>query len=260
LGFVFSNFDILKKYIKRLVGILNLYKELKDGIENDIENLHIQAMIKKISGQEKEQKVCFLLEDLEGILEESGDGLTRIADIVKVLRLFARADKNELEDYDLNQGIKNTLVIARNEIKYVATVQEELQALPLIPAMPGQINQVLLNLIVNAVHAIQEKGIGDLGNIMVRSYQDGQYVCCDIQDNGIGMTKETIDQIFLPFFTTKPTGKGTGLGLSISYDIIVNKHYGEISVISEKGVGTIFTIKMPLERSGDCKNTITEAS
>jgi PAS domain S-box-containing protein len=260
LGFVFSNFDMLKKYMKRLLGILNAYRALKGGVEGNLENLQIIERLQQIFEKEKEQKLDFLLEDLEGIIEESGDGLNRIADIVKALRLFARADKNELEEYDLNQGIKNTLVMARNEIKYVAAVQEELQALPLIPAMAGQINQVLLNLIVNAVHAIKEKGIGALGNITVKSYQDGPSVCCVIQDDGIGMTEETINKIFMPFFTTKPTGQGTGLGLSISYDIIVNKHYGEISVTSEKGVGTTFMLKLPLERPADRKNQITEAS
>lgn len=153
---------------------------------------------------------------------------------------------SEFESYDLNTGIKNTLIIAKNEIKYVAEIEMDLGELPEIQASSGQINQVLLNIIINAAYAIKEKQIDKLGLIKISSYHDDQFVFCSIQDNGFGMNEETLQRIFNAFFTTKPMGQGTGLGLSISYDIIVNKHSGDISVSSEKGIGTTFIIKLPL--------------
>jgi signal transduction histidine kinase len=118
--------------------------------------------------------------------------------------------------------------------------------LPTVRAIGGQINQVLLNLIMNAAHSIKAKGVDGLGLITVSTYTDGQFVYCSIADNGTGIAEEIKKDVFNPFFTTKPVGQGTGLGLSISYDIMVNKHQGNISFTSETGIGTTFVIKLPL--------------
>jgi PAS domain S-box-containing protein len=246
LGFVLSNFDCLKQYLIRITEVFKKYRELKNGaLESEFHSLKETA--EQLAALEKEKKIDYVFEDLGPIIQESDDGLKRLSDIVKALKLFSRVDRgSEFENYDLNTGIKNTLIVAKNEIKYVAEIQVELAELPELQASSGQINQVLLNIIINAAHAIKEKQMDKLGIIKITSYHDNQFAYCSIQDNGIGMSKEISKKIFNAFYTTKPIGQGTGLGLSISYDIIANKHHGDISFISEKGVGTTFTIKLPL--------------
>lgn len=150
-----------------------------------------------------------------------------------------------MEDFDINKGIADTLTIAQNEIKYVATVTCNLGEVPTVKAKSGEVCQVLLNIIINAVQAIKEKGIN--GEILIKTYFDEDYINCEISDNGGGIPAEYINKIFEPFFTTKPVGSGTGLGLSISHDIIVNKHNGKLSVISDLGKGTTFTVSLPIK-------------
>jgi len=253
LGFVMSNFDSLKKYLTKITDVFHKYRELKDRVlEADTQSL--KELVQSIVVFEKQKKIAYIFEDLESIIHESDDGLKRLGEIVKALKLFSRVDKgSEFECYDLNSGIKNTLIIAKNEIKYVAEIKLDLGEIPEIQASSGQINQVLLNIIINAAHGIKEKQMDKLGMIKITSYHKDQFVYCSIEDNGIGMTAETREKIFNAFFTTKPRGQGTGLGLSISYDIVINKHCGDISVISEKGLGTTFIIKLPLANGN--KNT-----
>ena len=140
------------------------------------------------------------------------------------------------------------LVITRNEYKYYAEVETDLGDIPHIYSHPGQINEVLMNIIVNAAQAIKSQNREEKGKIFIKTYSDGRYVYCVISDDGPGIPKEIQGKIFDPFFTTKEVGKGTGLGLSISYDIVVNKHKGEIYAESEVGKGTTFTIKLPIRR------------
>ncbi|WP_425058817.1 cache domain-containing protein [Sporomusa carbonis] len=246
LGFVLSNFETLQKYIGRLLEMMNVFRELhKQVVEEKI--LSAQQTAVQITAMEKQKKLDYILEDLEPIFQETNEGLNRVANIVKALRLFSRVDqKNQFEEYDLNEGVKNSLTVARNEVKYVAEVQQDLTPIPPIKAIGSQINQVILNIILNATHAIKAKGLDSLGLITIKTYADERFAYCSIEDNGTGIPEEARKDIFNPFFTTKPVGEGTGLGLSISYDIIVNKHHGEISFISEVGVGTVFIIKLPL--------------
>ena len=141
--------------------------------------------------------------------------------------------------------MKDTLTIAHNEIKYYATVEENLGEIPVVTVNPDEINQVLLNILMNAVSAVRAKGVQ--GIISLRTFQEGNYVCCSISDNGEGIPEESLPHIFEPFFTTKPIGAGTGLGLSISYEIVVNKHGGKIDVQTKPGEGTTFTICFPCQ-------------
>jgi len=150
------------------------------------------------------------------------------------------------DKYDLNEGIKATLVVTRNAIKYDADVETDLSQLRLIYCHSGQINQVLLNILVNAAQAIKTQERDDRGTITIRTYASDDGVVCEISDDGPGIPAEVVSKIFDPFFTTKPPGKGTGLGLSVSYGIIVNKHNGELLVDSTVGEGTKFTIKLPI--------------
>lgn len=165
---------------------------------------------------------------------------------MKSLLGFARkASSTEFSEYDINSNIKSTVTIAYNEIKYYANIEENLEEVPIIKALEGEINQVILNMLINAAYAIKLKGIQ--GTIKIHTYCEDNYVKCEISDNGIGISNENISSIFNPFFTTKPVGVGTGLGLSISKDIIVNKHSGSIDVNSSLGEGTTFIISLPMK-------------
>lgn len=245
LGFVMSNVETLEKYSSRLKEVIEAYGGLKAAVgQNEIEEA--RQVLEENVKLEKKYHVDLITEDLKALIDDTNDGLSRIRKIVMGLRTFARVDnQDEMVEYDLNEGVENTLMVANNEIKYHADVEKNLGGIPRLTLPGGQINQVLLNLIINAAHAIKERQDGQRGLIRISTYEDNGYVCCDIEDNGAGISNENLNKIFNPFFTTKPVGEGTGLGLSISYDIIVNKHGGEMLVNSTPGKGTTFTVKLP---------------
>lgn len=214
-----------------------------------IDNPQITEKVNQVVRFEKDQEIDYILDDLPDLFRDTNEGLYRMSKIVKGIRLFSRADQQQaFEAYDLNELIKNTLLVAHNEIKYYANVEESLGEIPAIEAIGGEINQVLLNLIVNAVQAIKEKDSEKMGIIRISTWYNTGFVYCAIEDSGIGVAAENMNRIFNPFFTTKPVGQGTGIGLSISYDIIVNRHHGEITVESHPGEGAKFTIKLPLKQ------------
>jgi signal transduction histidine kinase len=175
-------------------------------------------------------------------LAESQDGLSRVTKIVQDLKDFSRVDQADRQPSDLNAALVSTLNVVANEIKYKAEVVRELGDIPLVDCVPAQINQVFMNLLVNAAQAIPEKG-----KIFVRSGLENNHVWFEIEDTGKGMSAEIQQRIFEPFFTTKPVGQGTGLGLSISYDIIVKKHSGRMDVRSVIDKGTCFRLWLPLQ-------------
>jgi len=237
----------LERYIGIFKDLLSKYQKLRAHLEVDSDN-NIKPMLEDIMAYESENSLDYILTDLDELLVDVNTGLDRVGKIVKNLRLFTWMEKgaaNE-ESYDLNRGIENSLLMAQNEIKYVASVEQNFGDIPMISAIGSEINQVLLNFIVNAAHAIKLKDSDAMGLVRITTSTDDAYVYCIIEDNGIGISSEFINQIFNPFFTTKLVGEGTGLGLSISYDIIVNQHHGEIFVDSELGSGTKFTIKLPI--------------
>jgi signal transduction histidine kinase len=165
------------------------------------------------------------------------------------LRDFSRVDQlGNLDTFDINDGIKTTLIVANNEVKYDIDVKTNLSEVPPIICNAGQINQVLLNLIINAAHAIKSQNRTRKGSIEIKTYATQDEVVCEISDDGPGIREDNLPHIFDPFFTTKPAGQGTGLGLSISYDIVVTKHKGNLFVDSSVGKGTTFTMKLPLCR------------
>ncbi len=243
LGYTQSNLNTLKKYLAKIKFFLETLRNLESTLQTENQEA-IQRLIADIHASRKKNKIDVIYDDMEDIISESISGLYRIEKIVKSLLGFSRSSINsELEDYDLNKGLTDTLAIANNEIKYFAKVIEDLGTIPYIKAAGGSINQVLLNLILNAVHAIKETA--QEGILTLKTFEKDGYICCEITDNGIGIPETNFEHIFTPFFTTKPVGMGTGLGLSIAYDIIVNKHAGRIEVASELGKGTTFTISLP---------------
>lgn len=248
LGYTQSNLDTLKKYLDKIKSFLETLKTIENTQPTERSD-EMHMLLENIKDTRKKNKIDLVSADIEDLIGESIVGLSRIEKIVKSLLGFARSSSSNFEDYDLNKGIKDTLAVANNEIKYFAKVVEDLGELPFIKAAGGSINQVLLNLIVNAVHAI--KDTSHEGIIAIKTFADNNFVYCAITDNGSGISKSNLDHIFTPFFTTKPVGTGTGLGLSIAYDIIVNKHFGKIDIESELGKGTTFTITLPIHHENE---------
>ncbi len=245
LGFVISNFETLQKYMGRMVEVLTAFRAFRNEAVATADGELLRKNV-ELSVLEQQKKIDYILQDVDATFQETQEGLRRVSDIVKALKIFSRVDQQgKYEDYDLNEGVHNSLIVSKNEIKYIAEIQEELSVIPTVKAIGSQINQVLLNLFLNAAYAIKDKGLDGLGLITVRTYTDGKSVYCSVQDNGKGIPLDIQKDIFNPFFTTKPVGQGTGLGLSISYDIVVNKHHGDISFNSIVGEGTTFTIRLP---------------
>jgi signal transduction histidine kinase len=243
VGFISSNFTsltsyihIVKEYVAECERLLLHRKETKDDPGARARVLEFR----------EQKKVEYILSDIENLVAESMEGVARITEIISSLRNFSRIDhEGKIEQYDLNEALESTLTVARNEIKYVAEVEKEFSTVPLIECIGSEINQVLLNIIVNASQAIESQGTSDKGRIHIRTYADKNDVYCEISDNGPGIPKSIISRVFDPFFTTKEAGEGIGLGLNISYDIVVNKHGGDLLVESEQGKGATFTIKLP---------------
>lgn len=245
LGFVVSNFDILQDYINDLIKGYVMYLELhKDKKTTET----YEAIDQKISDYIKEIDLEYIMDDVKELFHDTNVGLTRVIKIVKSLRNFSRVDNiNEFEPFDVNEGLKTTLTIAKNSIKFIANVDSDFGDISEVDAVGSEINQVFLNIILNAAHAIEEVEGKALGKISIKTFSSSKNVYISIKDSGKGMDEETLKSVFNPFFTTKAVGKGTGLGLSISYDIIVNKHKGDIKIDSKVGIGTEFIISIPIQ-------------
>jgi signal transduction histidine kinase len=226
VGFVNSNLGTLKTYIDRLMTLVDAYEK---------QDANLIAQCRQAADIE------FLREDLPSLVDESREGLSRVTKIVQDLKDFSRVDQAAVQPANLNAALESTLNVVWNELKYKADIVRELGDLPDIVCVPAQINQVFMNLLVNAAQAIPQHG-----TITLRSGLTQDHAWFEIEDNGCGMSEAVQKRIFEPFYTTKPVGKGTGLGLSISYDIIVKKHHGQMYVRSTPGQGTCFRISLPL--------------
>ena len=185
-----------------------------------------------------------IIEDLDDLLKESLDGADRVTKIVQDLKTFSRVDEAEYKMVNINKCIDSTINIVWNELKYKVKLKKDYGNISHTKCYPQQLNQVFMNLLINASHAIEKEG-----EIEIKSREENDVIFISISDTGCGIPEENLNRLFDPFFTTKEAGKGTGLGLSITYDII-KKHNGEIKVDSEIGRGTTFTIKLPVVREG----------
>jgi PAS domain S-box-containing protein len=238
LGYITSNLRTLAKYVAALKEAFNKYQSLIGKIGPIPSELQKEF--------DKKLVLDFIIGDIDEIVKENKEGIDKIVQIVGDLKSFTHTNPEAtVKPADLNKAIKNTLTVARNEIKYLAEVTCELAELPEIPCILSEINQVLLNIIINAAQAIKSQKRQAKGHIRIVTSDSGDYVSCEISDDGPGILPANLGRIFDPFFTTKPPGEGTGLGLSISYDIIVNKHQGELLVESALDKGCKFIIKLP---------------
>jgi signal transduction histidine kinase len=189
-----------------------------------------------------------LLEEIPQALTETLDGVNRVATIVRAMKALGHPGGEGKSDADLNEAIRNALVVAANEIRPVADVVTELADLPPVLCNLGDLNQVVLNLVINACHAMADRPGEVRGTLTVRTLQDGDDVLIEVQDTGTGIPAEIADRIFDPFFTTKDVGRGTGQGLALAHTLIHQHHGGTIGFDSTPGVGTTFTIRLPNRR------------
>ena len=235
IGYVHSNLGTLRDYTRNLFKLLDSYESalvdapLAEGKRRELDDLR------------KRLEIDFLAQDLPQLVAESAEGIERVRKIVQDLKDFSHIGHGDAwETADLHRGLDSTINIVWNEIKYKADVQRDFGELPPVQCLPSQINQVFLNLLVNAAQSMPERG-----TIRIASGVRGECVWVSISDTGCGIPEANIQRLFDPFFTTKAVGQGTGLGLSLSYGI-VKKHNGRIDVQSRIGEGTTFTVVLPI--------------
>jgi PAS domain S-box-containing protein len=229
---------------------------LSDSVRFIDEGVHelLEWLEKPASGAERpsdsEEDIEYLRQELPSALKRVADGLKRIAEVVRSIKDFARADVGEMAAVDINQSIKSTLVVARSEYQAVAEIQTDLGELPAVICHGGQINIVVLNLLVNAAHAIADvcKGSNERGLITVRTRAEGDNVVISVSDTGSGIREEIRHRIFDPFFTTKEVGRGSGQGLTMARNVVVQVHGGTLDFATESGKGTTFEIRLPVRR------------
>jgi len=234
IGYINSNLSSLNGYIKDLLGFVDAVSEAsisKNLLPEDIDKL------------KEEIEYSFIKDDINQLLDESKDGIGRVIKIVKDLKDFSHVDEDEWQWADLEKGIDSTLNVVNNEIKYKAEIIKEYENIPEIECIASQLNQVFMNLLVNAAHAIETKGTITIST----GIGESETVWVKISDTGSGIEEKNINKLFEPFFSTKPVGQGTGLGLSLSYNII-QKHGGNIEVNSEMGKGTEFKVILPINK------------
>ena len=243
-AFVSSNLKTGRGYVKEIADIVGVYRQsmatLKQTAVGRLSDEQLQSIADTVNQVEANTDFDYIMEDLAELFEESMEGTERIRKIVADLKDFAHPEEPERHSVDIHQCLDSTINIVWNELKYKAELIKEYGDLPPVSCFSQQINQVFMNLLVNAAHAIEKKG-----TIRIQTQERGENVEVRISDTGCGIPKQHLPRIFDPFFTTKPVGKGTGLGLSMSYGII-QKHNGRILVESEVGQGTRFTVILPV--------------
>ncbi len=244
IGFINSNLGTLEDYLKDFIELVSVTGGLVEKIDGmKLEDVRSRA--EAIGQRMEEIDIRFVVDDALKVIKESRDGTERIKKIVQDLKEFSHVDKAEKTFINLNTGLESTLNIVMNEIKYKAEVIRDYGDIPELQCYPMELNQVFMNLLVNASHAIENKG-----KIVLKTYADTDNVYVEISDSGCGIPDDIRSKIFEPFFTTKEVGKGTGLGLSISYGII-KKHNGDISVESKVGEGTKFRVRLPIKKESE---------
>jgi signal transduction histidine kinase len=257
--FIGDSVHFLREATDDLIRVVSSLQRVQKSV---LENRPALNEASEAAELERQIDLPYLLENVPKAFDRSLDGLDRVTTIVRSMKEFAHPDSREMEHVDLNRAIENTLIIARNEYKYIAEIETTFGELPQVMCYAGEFNQVILNLIVNATHAIEDvvKGTSAKGRISICTRLDGGSVVISIADSGGGIPEEIREQIFDPFFTTKEIGKGTGQGLSIARSVVVDKHQGELTLESTVGKGTTFFIRLPVEKPKDIANNLKVAA
>jgi two-component system, NtrC family, sensor kinase len=250
IGFISSNLDTMNRYSQKIRNMIISYRKFVQlAAEKTITREQLMQEKDVIDDMDRKQKIDFVLDDLNTILLESTEGTDRVTKIVQSLQTLAKTGtENEMTYNDLNQIVEECLLIVKNETQCVAEIDKQIEGQLYLLCNKGQIGQVILNILLNAIYAVKSLHLSLLGKITVKTYASKDYVVCQISDTGSGIKEEHLSRIFDPFFTTKDVGNGVGLGLSVAYDII-KKHGGEFYVASEVAKGTSFTIKLPANGS-----------
>ncbi len=247
-----DNVRFLQTSFDDLNNVLSKYGALREGIK---EGNTYGGLLAEVEEAIQEADLDYLIQEIPRSIHQTLEGVERVSRIVQSMKAFAHPGKAEKTGVDINKAIENTIMVARNEWKYVADLITDLDpSLPLTPCIPGDINQAILNVLVNAAQAVSET-VGDgsdgKGKISISTRQDGDWVKIGISDTGKGIPEEIRSKIFDPFFTTKEVGKGTGQGLAISHTAVVERHGGSITFDTESGQGTTFIIRLPLRETGN---------
>lgn len=258
IGFINSNLNSLERYMESFVGLARAYSDISNQMEKGCPE-EIKGVLEAIKKYTTDNDMEFMVEDAVKIIRECRYGAERVKKIVQDLKDFSHVDKAEKIYFDINKGLDSTLNIIRNKIKDGAEVIKEYGEIPEVLCHPMELNQVFMNLLVNASNAMGKAGGQGNGRglIKIKTSHDNDSVFIEISDNGQGIPDKIKERIFEPFFTTNEVGKGTGLGLSISYGIM-KKHNGDISVKSKAGEGTTFTVRVPI--TSETVNKITPPS
>lgn len=243
IGFINSNLQTLGQYVKHYTQLLGILNKLEKALKDD-DKVYVAELVRDWQKTREETNFVFIGNDIGNLINESLEGSEKIRKIVLDLRAFASPDKGTIKEVDLRAIMESMLNIVWNELKYKVTLEKDYGDVPLVTCNPQKIGQVFVNLLMNAAHAIKEKG-----TVLIRIYTMDGFIYVEVKDSGCGIRPENITKIFDPFFTTKPPGQGVGLGLSLSYDII-KKHGGQITFTSRVGQGTTFTVMMPVTAAG----------
>ena len=244
IGFVNSNMHTLSEYVATYQMI---FQQLNDVLLKDTDT-HQDEAIKQLRNIIQQQDMEFINSDISELITDSKDGLIRVAEIVKGLKLFSRVDSDEMQSYNLNDCVRTTLAMVNNQLKYICSVETHLGSIPHIMMNMGKISQVVTNLLINAGQAIESTGVQ--GTITITTRELDGYIELSVQDTGCGIESSHLDKLFNPFFTTKPEGQGTGLGLSISFGI-AQEHGGTLHASSKDGEGSCFTLCLPIHNPLD---------
>lgn len=244
INFVSSNISPLKRDLKDILEVVGVYRQ-KGELEFSVESK------KELKNLEEELELDYLIEEVEQLLHGIEDGAKRTVEIVRGLRLFSRVDEQDVKKIDIHDGLDSTLILLNSSMQGRIKISKEYGELPLVECLAGKLNQVFMNIINNAIHALLDSHpVIPNPEITIRTVQQKDYVKIEIQDNGPGMPDHVKEKIFEPFFTTKEVGKGTGLGLSIVYTVIEN-HKGRLEVNSKLNEGTIFVIILPVNQKSE---------
>ncbi|MGU7811763.1 histidine kinase [Burkholderia sp. AW49-1] len=235
IGFISANLNTLRTWVQSLLDVVAAHDAALTQLE--------PATRDALTAMRGAADLDYVRDEIVTLIDESIDGAVRVRGIVQDLRDFSRPGSGEWSVVDIHAGLESTLNVVHNELKYKADIVREYGDVPQVECLPSQLNQVFMNLLVNAAHAIPTRGV-----ITIRTSSDGEQVSIAISDTGTGMTPDVVRRIFDPFFTTKPVGQGTGLGLSVSHGI-VERHRGTIDVTSEPGRGTTFCVRLPIRRA-----------
>jgi signal transduction histidine kinase len=245
IQYVGDNFRFVSDSFLQISRVLAQYARLLESVR---ETESLSDLVAEVEQTIADTDLAYLLEEIPQAIGQCNEGIERVAHIVKAMKEFSHPGSHRMKPVDLNYAIESTLTVCRNEWKYVAEMVTDLDpALSPVRCLAGELKQVILNLVINAAHAIAEAKKADgLGRILVSTRQNGDTVEIRIEDNGVGIPAAIQSRIFDPFFTTKEVGKGTGQGLAIARNVIVKKHGGALNFETQEGIGTTFLVQIPI--------------